>query len=232
MLLRSFAEVVHFSKWWETLQANDFPPRRTRIRTAHKSCRLRPEKSWMPRGCLVLLMTGSIVCSTVQSTGLIPATGSLLSWMIGLEELLHVYLVTPHTLRKGNFLLRKFQIQASSPVPLSQGFGIFWVNYLHFTFQKWMPRKLLFFFLSWHQIKRSSSCYVTGIPARLSRLHWGYTATAGRAWTTSSFPKWWWFLLRSWPTTLPRNAWGSSHWIYETSPRLQPYRDPGYPNPS
>ena len=58
-------------------------------------------------GCPVILMLVSVVCGTKY--GLIPATGSLLSSMIGLGEGLHMYQVTPHILRNGNFLLRKFK---------------------------------------------------------------------------------------------------------------------------
>ena len=42
--------------------------------------------------------------------------------------------------------MRKFQIQASSPVPFSQGFANFLVNYLHFAFQNGFCVSCFFFF--------------------------------------------------------------------------------------
>ena len=88
----------------------------------------------------------SVVCSTVQSTGLIPATGSLLSWMIGWGKALHMNQALAYILGKCNYPTRKIQIQVSSLVLLSQGFANFLVNYLHFKFLKCSPRKFLFFF--------------------------------------------------------------------------------------
>lgn len=70
----------------------------------------------------------------------------------------------------------------SSPVPISQGFVNFLVNYLHFTIQKWALRKLLFFLTnpssktnpSWHTPYLLVATDATGIaqplPAELGPL--------------------------------------------------------------
>ena len=47
---------------------------------------------------------------------------------------------------KGQLSAEKISNTGEFPVPLSQGFANFLVNYLHFTFLIWIPRTLLFFF--------------------------------------------------------------------------------------
>ena len=107
VMLCSFTQVAHFSKWCLTLQARDFPPGELVSELPPRAAGFVLRCGDGTGGCPVILMLVSVVCGTKY--GLIPATGSLLSSMIGLGEGLRMYQVTPHILRNGNFLLRKFK---------------------------------------------------------------------------------------------------------------------------
>ena len=116
-----------------------------------ESCRLLPESAgWPFNYCprlLVLSYRANFTCEVGCSTRLSvdPCHRLISLWTIGWTQELYICQAWAGFLGKCNYFLRKFQIQAWSPVPICQSFAACLANYLHFIFQQWILRRFFFF---------------------------------------------------------------------------------------